>query len=201
MKFLYNIIPKSVVARIPGSPNKFGHIRLDELTHSLLTMSHAHHEIHHGHGFYVTQDYAAAEFDIAAPFTLQIVTPDTTNWCHIVWEVAATATALFEVFEDNGNADHYNISGGDSNTPEQKNRNSENTSDMTCTTGVTVTKAESDVKIYSTYVGGFKSPGSNIGRHERILKQGTAYLFRFTSIADNNEGSMNLFWYEHDPSE
>jgi len=52
--------------------------------------------------------------------------------------------------------------------------------------------------MHSEYIGSRKSEGAGTeGRLEDILKQNTEYLFKFTSVGDNNEGSLGLDWYEH----
>ena len=169
----------------------------DLTTHAITTIEYEHHEIHGGRGYSLSQSTATDALDIAAPLTVWIITPNSTRWAHMTWELSVSAMALFSIFEDDGNASNFDISGGDAGVAMNANRNSTNTSVLTLATGVTVTKAETGALIYSEYLGGFKQSGTASRRHEMILKQNTEYLFRLTSIADNNEGSMNLDWYEH----
>jgi len=171
--------------------------QMDAMTRALTTISYAHHEIHGGSGFSLAQSTAEDALDIAAPLTVWIITPNTTKWAHMTWELSVATMALFEIFEDNGNAAHFDISGGSAGSALNANRNSTKSSGLTLATGVTITAATADVLIYSTYLGGFKQAGTSSKRHEVILKQNTEYLFKLTSIADNNEGSLVLDWYEH----
>jgi hypothetical protein len=173
-------------------------LRADILTHVLKVISYVHSEIHGGSAYRAFQSVGTDAFDIATPLTYWFTTPNTTKWAHLVWRAACTSEALLEIFQDNGTAAHFDISAGDAVVPKNRNHNSANTSDMTFKSGVTVTKAEANVLIYSEYIGSRKSEGDDSGgRLEDILKQNTEYLFLFTSVGDNNEGSLGLDWYEH----
>lgn len=170
----------------------------DITTWALVIITHLHHEIHGGNAYRVFQSVGTDAFDIAAPLTYHVTTPNTTKWPHIVWRAASTTESLLEIFQDNGNAAHFDVSAGDAVTPKNRNHNSANTSGLTVASGVTITQATVDVLIYSEYVGSKKSEGADTGgRFEDVLKQNTEYLFRLTSVADNNEGSLGLDWYEH----
>jgi hypothetical protein len=172
-------------------------IRTDLLTNALMVIDFHHAETHEGNGYRVTQAKATDAFDIAAPITFHVTTPNTTKWAHLIWHAEASTEALLEIFEDNGNASHFDISGGDTSVPLNNNRNSTNTSGLVVKTGVTITQATADVLIYSDYVGSRVLGGEREARQELILKQNTEYLFKFTSVADNNEGGLRLNWYEH----
>lgn len=186
------------MAQLRGkTPTGWRDIDIDLITKSLVIIEHEHRVIHEGKSYSLPQSTATDAFDIAAPLTAHIVTPDTTEWTHMIWMLAASGIALFEIFEDDENASHFDISGGDVATPLNANRNSANTSGLVIKTGVTITQATADVLIHSEYLGGLKHIGSTARRLEMILEQNREYLFKFTSIADNNEGSMLLDWYEH----
>ena len=169
-------------------------LEVDKTTHAINVIAYAHHEAHGGSAYVISQRTAVNEFDIAAPMTFYITTPDTTKWPHLTITGEANTAAYWELFEDNGNTDNFNVTGGDSVTAMNRNRNSSKTSGLTITTGATVTQATSDVLIETEALG--KSGGSG-ERHEFILKQNTKYLVRSTSYADNNEGSFTIDWYEH----
>ncbi len=167
---------------------------IDGSTASLQTVDYPHHEIHGGSRYVLTQRTAVDAFDIAAPLSFYVITPNTTKWAHLVIYGDANAPAYWELFEDDGNASNFDVSGGSAATPTNRNRNSANTSGLTITTAPTITKAEAAVLISTEAIAKSSSAGT---RHEWILAQNTEYLVRATSYVDNNEGSISLDWYEH----
>ena len=170
----------------------------DITTWALVVITNLHHEIHEGNAYRIFQSLGTDAFDIAAPMTYHVTTPDTTKWAHLVWRAASTTESLLEIFRDDGNAAHFDVSAGDAVVPTNRNHNFPDASGLTVASGVTITQATADVLIYSEYIGSKKSEGADTGgRFEDILKQNTEYLFRLTSVADNNEGSLGLDWYEH----
>ncbi len=182
-----------------GTGTKSGWRKLiaDVTTWALVIMSYLHNKIHEGKAFKVFQSLGTDAFDIAAPMTYHVTTPNNAEWAHLVWLAGSTAESLLEIFQDNGNASHFDVSAGSAVTPKNRNHNSDNTSGLTVALGVTVTQATSDVLIHSEYIGSKKSEGAGKeDRFEDVLKQNTEYLFRLTSVADNNEGSLGLDWYE-----
>ena len=183
-----------------GSGIKSGWRKLiaDVTSWALVIITYLHYQIHRGMAYKVFQSVGTDAFDIAAPLTYHVTTPDTTKWAHLTWKASSTTEALMEIFRDNGNAAHFDVSAGDSVTPMNRNHNFPDASCRTVASGVTITQATADVLIHSEYIGSRKSEGADTGgRLEDILKQNTEYLFKFTSIADNNEGSLGLDWYEH----
>lgn len=173
-------------------------LRADILTHVLKVISYLHSEIHGGNAYKCFQSHGTDAFDIAAPLSYHVVTHDSAKWMHMTWKAACTSEALLEIFQDDGAAANFDISAGDAVTSKNRNHNSTNTSLATIKSTVTVTKAEAAVLIHSEYIGSRKSEGAGTeGRLEDILKQNTEYLFLFTSVGDNNEGSLGLDWYEH----
>jgi len=171
-------------------------VRLDHKTGFLVLIDAVHHLIHKGNAYCLSQLKAVDAFDIASPMTYHIVVGTTP--IHLTMLADATSAATLELFEDNGNALHFDISGGSAVTPVNRNRNSANVSLATIKTGVTVTKATTDVLKYTrmiNYTSG-ELEGS-FQRLEWILAPSTEYLVKFTSIADNNEGSLAIEFYEH----
>jgi len=170
------------------------YVGLDKSTRALLCIDYAHHEIHGGSAYTVSQKTAVNAFDITSPMTFHITTPNTAKYAHIIILGEANTPAYWELFEDNGVAANFNISSGSSVTPKNRNRNSSKTSKLTIKSGVTVTQATTDVLIDVEAIA--KSAGGG-ERHEWVLKANTEYLVRATSYTDNNEGSLTLDWYEH----
>jgi hypothetical protein len=170
---------------------------LDASTYAQIGIDYQHHKIHDGNSYIITQRAAKDALDENAPLTYYIITPDTTKWAHMTAEINLADGGYFEVFEDTGVAAEFNVSGGTSQTPINLDRNSSNTSGLTITYGSTVTAATSAALIYTESIGGKKGAGSGATRLELILKQNTEYLARLSTHADNNEGSMELAWYEH----
>ncbi len=170
---------------------------IDKVTGAFNTVDYAHHEIHGGSAYEVEQSSALNGLDIATPMTFHIVTPDTAKWAHMLFLASVADNAILEVFEDDGNASHFDISGGTTVIAINQNRNSDNISGLRIKKGVTVTQATDDCLIREERIGGRRQAGSAMQRPEMILKQNAAYLVRITSDVDNNEGVMSLNWYEH----
>ena len=180
-----------------GARGVWRKIIADITTWALVVISCLHHKIHEGKAYKTFQSLGTDAFDIATPMTYHVTTPNTAEWAHLVWIAGSTSESLLEIFQDNGNAAHFDVSAGDAVTPKNRNHNSDNASGLTVASGVTITQATADVLIHSEYIGSKKSEGA--GREDRfedVLKQNTEYLFRLTSVADNNEGSLGLDWYE-----
>ncbi len=180
-----------------GTRGVWRKIVADITTWTLVVISCLHHKIHEGKAFKVFQSLGTDAFDIVTPMTYHVTTPNTAEWAHLVWIAGSTSESLLEIFQDNGNASHFDVSAGDAVTPKNRNHNSDNASGLTIASGVTITQATADVRIHSEYIGSKKSEGA--GREDRfedVLKQNTEYLFKLTSVADNNEGSLGLDWYE-----
>ena len=168
----------------------------DTLTKSLKTITDKTFAVLLGNSYMVSQNSAIDALDIAAPLTYHVTTPDTLYQAHLEAAVSVGAAAIIEVFEDDGNAAHFDVSAGDAVIPINRNRNSANVSAFTVASGVTVTQATADVLIYSRRVGGVLGSSGNFPEDGIILKLNTQYLIRVLSDADNNEGSLGLTWHE-----
>jgi hypothetical protein len=188
-------VPQQVVIVDPSVTGRRAEV--DAATHALVVITHAHHEIHEGDTYTISQVTALDALDTGSPLTYYVVTPDTTDWVHLWFQAELSEGGYMEVFEDTGVAAEFDVSGGTAQTPINMNRNSSNTSGLTITYGATVTAATSAARLDAKVVGGKKSAGATAARHEFILKQNTEYLFRVSTYADNNEGSLGLGWYEH----
>ena len=166
----------------------------DPSTGALVVLQHSHHEVHEGVAFVLSQRTAVNAFDIAAPLTFYITTPAGDEGLHLVISGEANVPAFWELFEDNGNAAHFDVAGGSAAVPLNRNRNSATVPLVTVTTGATVTQATADALIDTSAMG--RAGGSE--RNEFILKPSTEYLIRATSYVDNNEGSITLGFYQHE---
>lgn len=165
---------------------------IDEKTGLQAIIQIMHYYTHEGKAFMLSLSSALDAFDIASPMSFLFTTPDTKEWAHMVVHGSANTAAILQVFEDTGVAAEFNVTGGSAIVPKNRNRNSSNVSVMTVTHTPTITKAEAAALLHSKYA-------AKAGVEESfyfVLKQGTKYLFRFLSVADNNEGSLNLSWFE-----
>jgi len=170
--------------------------RLDTGSHALVTVHAKDAWAHEGNGYILTQRKALNAFDIASPMTFYIVTPAATVGCyHMTASGCANTAAYIEIFEDDGTATHFAITGGSAYVPLNRDRSSANTSGLTtCKTGVTIGYATADCLISTGVMG------RNGGTEEfaLILKPSTEYLVRATSYDENNEGSLQVNLFRHD---
>ena len=148
-----------------------------------------------GKSFTVSQSSLLDALDILTPLTYWVTTP-ATGHAHIDISCIVTLAATLEIFEDDGNAAHFNVSAGADKTPINRNRVSTTESGLVIATGVTVTQATADVMLITRRLGGFIG-GTYTSGSDLILAPSTEYLFMLTSDADNNEGSLILDWFEH----
>ncbi|MCP4493310.1 MAG: hypothetical protein GY820_39300 [Gammaproteobacteria bacterium] len=183
-----------ILARYGSGSGDIDEVRADSSSMALQVIDYSHHEIHGGSSYVASQRTAVNAFDIAAPMTFKIVTANTAKRLHLTAEGEANAPAFWELFKDDGNASHFDVTGGSSVTPTNRDHESTNVSGATITSGVTVTQATSDVLIETKAIAKASSGGD---RQEHILERNTSYLLRATSYTDNNEGSFSLNWYEH----
>jgi len=160
----------------------------DPATHALETIDYNHHEIHDGSHYFVCgyQSFANAE---VVDFT--VVTPNTTKWLHMLFEIMGEGAVSIEIWEDAV----VNVAGTPT-VPNNNNRNSANTSDAVVRVGDTFTSE--GTMIFSNISGANKQSGI-IGRaNEIMLKQNSAYIFRITNeTALANVISYCGEWYEH----
>ncbi len=169
-------------------------LRVDASSHALKVIPYQHSEIHSESAYVINQRTAVDAFDIASPINFYIITPNTAKRAHMVVGLEANTPCYWEMFEDDGNTDNFDVAGGSVVTPINRFRESTSTSGLTITAGATVTEAADSVRIDGSAVTKGSSGGE---RHEMVLARNTKYLVRATSYVDNNEGSLGLDWYEH----
>ena len=123
-----------------------------------------------------------------------LITPDTTKWVHMLFDLDGSAITQFQLYED------CTYASTDLQTPGNNNRNSTDTSDLfiykaSTTDGV-------DGTLINQYKGGSATNQSRGGTGSRndeeiILKQDATYLLRLTSGTNANLCNVRLEWYEH----
>lgn len=165
---------------------------IDEQTGAQVAIDCMEHSTHEGKAFMLSLSSILDAFDIATPLSFLFTTPDTAMRFHIFVHGSANTPAIIQIFEDNGVALQFDVTGGTSITPGNRNRNSSNVSTAIVTHTPTITKAEPEALIHSKYAA-----KSGVEESFEIkLKKNTSYLFRFLTVSDNNEGSLNLSWCE-----
>ena len=175
--------------KIIGIDYLAGNSGIDASTESLQTIEYEHHEIHSG-SHYNYCDYALAQ-GIGDEIEFVFVTPNTTKWVHLLFEVYASTGATIELYEGTSG-----VSGGTAITPRNNNRNSANIS------AVTLTKDPAAITTDGTRAAGFLAGGTRVAgaverNKEYVLDQNNTYLVRITSLAASNNISWCAEWYEH----
>lgn len=172
-------------------------IGIDASTNAIETITYEHHEVHDGRHFFI---HDVNDDAINHVMDIQFTTPDTTRWCHL----------LFEVDSEN-ELDGYIYEGvtiatpGTAVTPLNSNRNSSNTSGATVkkilNDSVALANADTAVAAATELIH-FKTGSKSVaGGHQRraneiILKQNTIYCFRAVYTAAGY-CTFNMAWYEH----
>ena len=163
---------------------------IDVHTNAIETIEIGHSEIHNGN-HYVVRNYEALAK--AATRDVLIVTPNTTEWAHLVIEVETTAApvvgTLYEATVTSAN--------GTLDVAKNRNRNFANDNTTLIYNSPTVTSV--GTMLFSSYMGGGKGIGGRARDIEEIiLKQNTKYLLRMTeqNIAVTVINWV-LDWYEH----
>lgn len=173
---------------INGVDYESGQSGVDSSTETLQVIDYPHHEIHSGSHYFICgfQDFSNGE---VVDFT--VVTPNTTKWLHMLFQIEGSGAVSIEIYED-ATVDVA----GTVTTPNNNNRNSANTSDAVIRTGDTFT--DIGTLKFGNQSGANKAAGI-IGReNEIILKQNSTYIFRIT----NQTAITNVIyfcgeWYEH----
>ncbi len=172
---------------------------IDNTTHTFQTIDYAHHEIHSGSHYYI-EGYTTLDDGDPVPETgilrVKLVTPDNATWAHFQWSIASTGILTTTLHEGASGG----MGGGGPVTPLNNNRNSENNSVLTITSGVEVATTPGTLISNAKWgASGFKTTigGGTARDDEIILKQGTTYVRTFTSDVDDNILQFKASWYEH----
>jgi len=188
-----NQTDNSQTGSIIGVDYVAGKSGIDASTEALETIDYSHHEIHSGSHFYMS---GFVELDDTDIFRMKVVTPTSTKWSHLIFDIKSTGICSSTLDEGASGG----MAGGVSKIPLNNNRNSLATSTLVFTSGVTA-PTSTVIRIDSDKWGanGFKESigGGSSRDDEIILKQGTTYLRTFTSGADNNIIQFKVSWYEH----
>jgi len=168
-------------------------LKQDKETEAITMIEYEHHEIHSGSSFMVT--YFDADVDSTETSDILLVTPNTTKWGHLIWEISGTLVTTVYIYEAaTTSADGTGL------TEVNQDRNSSTAATIVATHTPSVTSAGTEIysKSFGTSSGpNAKSGGLSHADMEIILKQNTKYLIRVDSDTDNNRISFVLRWYEH----
>ena len=168
----------------------------DGYTKALITVDYAHHEVHSGSHYFVREVVDQA---ITTVYDLQVTTPDTRRWAHVVWSVMAEDEVDFYIYEDVSI-----VLAGTTIPVHNSNRNSTKTSSLIIKGIVNGSVGDADAdtataaatQLEHMKAGANRTPMLSDRDHEIILKQNTNYCFRvvFTKAAYI---AYDLNWYEH----
>jgi hypothetical protein len=169
-------------------------LRMDKATNSLQVMEFAHHEIHDGDHYEISD---LVDLSINNVRDIRITTPDTAKWAHFEYEIACESETEIYLYED-----ITEITTGTVIAVFNNNRNSAKTPAVTANyiDNTSVANANSDTTV-STYIehfilGAGKTGGATTRENEIILDQNKKYNIRLIATA---AGYVNykLTWYEH----
>lgn len=166
-------------------------IELDDMTHSLLTSSHEHHEIPEGATFRYSDSIS---LNSTQEQYYLISTPNTSKWAHFTFTVdgsAITSATLYEATNKVGDV---------AQVVHNANRNSILTNSTLVFKGVTG-GSTNGVVLYPYKSGSATNQArsnANLDHaSEIILKQNTKYILHIISDTNSNLININMDWYEH----
>lgn len=162
--------------------------RMDSATWSIVTIEYEHFQIHEGTYYTVLE---VTDLGNGAVRDIIVVTPDTTEWAHLVWEIEHELETSIQFYRDTLYSDN-------GTAIQSFNRNGNSTNNSTTLVYHTPTITNVGTLIATIQQGdGKKAGGSDRLSNEFILKQNTAYLIRITNLTvNNNLIFMKLNWYE-----
>ena len=179
-------------------PDGFSYgISTDKATYALNTIDYEHHEIHAGSSFTVSDTQACN----TTTLKWMVVTPDSTKYAHMLFELSSTGEATYLVTEG---ADR--VAG--TNLPAVNRRRVGTPPSSTVTVSRTPTDGTTDgaTILYSRRSGITSVASKNVeggfarGVHEWVLKPNTKYIVSITTYAEVYV-SLLLDWYEHTDKE
>lgn len=174
----------TVVGRTALFPNK-----IDQTTSGRASLEYEHKQVHSGDSWFVSYN---ASVNDTATLDRYIITPNTTKWAHLFWDVVGQALTNISLYQ--GASGTYNAV-----TAYNRNRNSAlaNTTIIGNPSGAVT--AGTLIWTWTSGTAGpgpARSTGASRQSGEIVLKQNTQYLLRCTSGANNNIITAYLTWYE-----
>jgi hypothetical protein len=174
-----------------GGPALVGNTgNIDSTTGAIKTIEYEHNEIHGGSHFYISHPNT---LNSAATYSWVITTPNTTKWCHMIFNLTGSAITTGHLYEDTERA------GSTAATVFNSNRNSLVSSTTTVhrlsaagANGLLIWMFSSGAATESS-----RSPSVSDRGNELILKQNAKYLLKVTSGTASNLTNLQLNWYEH----
>ena len=163
-------------------------VLVDTVSRAIVTIEFEHGKIHEGDTFTILE---VTDLGNGAIRDILVVTPNTTKWAHLVWEIEHELETSIQfyigtLYTDNGTAIIAFNRNGNSDT-----------------IATTLTYHTPTITNVGTLIGiiqqgdGRRAGGSDRLSNEFILKQNTAYLIRITNLtANNNLISLKLNGYE-----
>ena len=164
-------------------------VRVDSATHVLETIEYEHHEIHSGSSYTADRN---VELSSSANMDILLVTPVSTKWPHMFYEIESQAESLFTLYES------PTATAGTAIPAINRNRNVTKPATMTLShTPTSITTGSTILRQH--HLGAGKSFGGGArGVHEFVLKGNTKYLIRITNLTvSDNWVNIVINWYEH----
>ena len=160
----------------------------DTNTRATIAIEYEHSRIHEGFYFTVLDTLDVPNGDNR---TFLLVTPDTTRWAHLVWEIEHELETSIEFFRGTTVSDTGTLIPA-------FNRNGNSTNNATTLVFHTPTVDTLGMLVGTIQQGdGKKAGGSDRVSNEFILRQNTIYLIRITNMTVNNNLIFTkLNWYE-----
>lgn len=166
-----------------------GEYKQDVFTGSFTTVSYDHYEIHSGSHFF-NKDWV--DLGNGATYDILVVTPDTTKWTHLIFNIGTEAETNITWYKDT-------ITSNDGTLLPVINRNG-NSATVNGTLlyhTPTITNVGTPFALYKSGSGKL-SGGTSRANNEAIFEQNTKYLLRITNATtSNNWVDWIIDWYEH----
>ena len=187
----------------------------DDIVHALCIVDYAHHEIHEGDSYYLTNSAVLASTGHVT--TIAFKTPavsDPQKRMHLLYEVEVVGGgATFDILED-----VTSVTGGAAIIPFNRLRGSAKVSTIQSMTGAVAGKgligdtlgSDPVVATGGTSIipgggmdlgNGTKDGGGSRGAHEVVLKPNSIYHLSLTTIANSVTCILHANWYEHTDSQ
>lgn len=173
-----------------GRTGIFPH-RIDQTTDCNAMVELEHQKVHLGNAYFYT---CVAEVDNGSTLDRFIITPATTKWAHLLWEVEAQGLTTME-FSEGATGATRGV------TEYNRNRN------YADTPTTLVFEPNDEAAVNGTVIWNWKSgttgpvasrnPSLVRASGELVLKQNTKYLMKITSGVNDNNISLYFTWYEH----